>query len=95
MNNLKLQPQVGDAVKVKNKLYVVLDIQQNRIFCREFQFNKTGQFKDYQDYNFPINACKKVNKKDAQWINQQRVKASIQRKPYATMRSNYVEHLVR
>ncbi len=95
MNNSTKKISVGDAVKVKDKVYLVLDIQYNRVFCRQFKFTKQGKFRYYQDYNFPLTACYPVNRRDQQLINQQRIKASIQRKPYSAIRSNYVQHLIR
>ncbi len=94
MNNLLLQPQIGEAVKVKNKLYLVLDVKQNRLFCREFQFTKQGQFKDYQDYNFPLSLCNPTNKRDKKIINEQRIKASMQQQSYSAIRSNHLQNLV-
>lgn len=94
MNNLQVKPKIGEAIKVKDKLYLVLEIQQNRIFCREFKFTKQGQFQYYQDYNFPLTICNKPNRKDREIIDRQRIKASFEQKPYSAIRSSYLKNLV-
>ncbi len=94
MNNLQVSPKIGEAVKIKDKLYLVIGIQTNRIFCREFKFTKQGQFKYYQDYNFPLTLCNKPNRKDKEIINKQRIKASFEQKPYSSIRSTSLKKLV-
>ena len=95
MNELEKKIKIGDTVKVRGKLYLVFDIKNNRIFCRHFRFNKKGNFQYYQDYNFPMNICKLANLKERQTVNEQRIQASIQRKPLSPISSNYINHLVR
>ncbi|MGI0481334.1 hypothetical protein ACN4EE_11145 [Geminocystis sp. CENA526] len=93
MNETKIN--IGDAITVKGKLYLVFDIKNNRIFCRHFRFTKKGRFQYYQDYNFALNMCKLANRKERQIINEQRIQATIQRKPFSPISDNYTRHLVR
>lgn len=86
---------IGDVVKVKGKLYLVYDITDGRILGRLFRFTKTGRFQYYQDYNFPINICQLANLKEKQIIYEERKQASIQRKPYSPISTNYIHHLIR
>jgi hypothetical protein len=86
---------VGDVVKVKNKLYLVFGIRDNRAFCRLFRFTKTGGFQCYEDYNFPVNICQLSSTKEQQIIYEKRRQASIQRKPYSPILANYIHHLIR
>lgn len=95
MNEQEKKINIGDVVKVKNRLYLVFDIKNNRIFCRHFRFTKKGRFQYYQDYNFAMSLCKLANMKERQIIHQQRIEASIQRKPFSPINNNYFNHLVR
>ena len=92
MDNLPTKFKIGDAVEVKGKVYLVVQIQQHRVLCRQFQFSNQGQFEHYQDYNFPLDICQSVKFKDRQQIERQRIKASIQGKPYSAIRFNYIKH---
>lgn len=93
MNEKKIN--IGDAITVKGKLYLVFDIRNSRIFCRHFRFTKTGRFQYYQDYNFAINICKLADRKQRQIINEQRIQATIQRKTFSPISANYINHLIR
>ncbi|BAQ65277.1 hypothetical protein [Geminocystis sp. NIES-3709] len=95
MNPQEIKINIGDVVKVKGRLYLVFDIRNNRIFCRHFRFTKKGHFQHYQDYNFAQNLCRLANVKERQIINEQRIQASIQRKPFSPISTNYINHLVR
>ena len=95
MKETNLQIQIGDAIKVKGKIYLVYDIKENYIFCRQYRFSKTGRFQYYQDYSFAFNRCQLANQQEKQAINEQRIQASLQRKPYSPIADNYVRHLIR
>lgn len=95
MKDNNKQINIGDAVKVKGKLYLVWDIKENHIFGRQFRFTKTGRFQYYQDRIFSANICQLANQKEKQIINEQRKQASLQRKPYSPIADNYSRHLVR
>ncbi len=86
---------IGDAIKVKGKIYLVFDIKEGQIFCRRYRFTKTGRFQSYQDHTFAFNRCQLANQKEKQMINEQRIQASLQRKPYSPIADNYVQHLIR
>ncbi len=87
--------KVGGAVKVKGKIYLVLDISDERIMCRRFYFTKSGRFRFYQDYNFPLFICTPGNREDDELINHQRIQAIIQRKPHSAIRDTCFENLIR
>lgn len=93
MNERKIN--IGDAITVKGKLYLVFDIRNNRIFCRYFKFTKKGNFQYYQDYNFAMNICTLANKKEKQIIDEQRIQATIQQKSFSPISTNYIHHLIR
>jgi len=95
MKEKETKINIGDVVKVKGKLYLVFNIRDNRIFCRQYRFTKQGRFQYYQDYNFALNMCKLANLKEKHIINEQRKQASIQRKPFSPIASNYIHHLIR
>lgn len=95
MNEIERKINIGDAITVKGKLYLVFDIRNNRIFCRHFRFTKKGRFQYYQDYNFAMNICKLADRKQKQIINEQRIQATIQRKPFSPISANYIHHLIR
>ncbi len=86
---------IGDAIKVKREIYLVVDIKENHSFCRRYIFNKKGRFQYYQDYTFPLHSCYLANPTERQIIDQQRIQASLQRKPYSPIADNYVKHLIR
>ena len=95
MKEKNIQINIGDAIKVKGKVYFVFDIKENYILCRQYRFTNTGRFQYYQDYSFALNRCQLANQKEKQMINEQRIQASIQRKPYSPIADNYVQHLIR
>ena len=95
MNKKQTKIQIGDAIKVKGEIYLVYDIRDNYTFCRRYRFNKQGRFQYYQDYSFSLNQCQLANPQEKQMINEQRIQASLQRKPYSPIADNYVSHLVR
>ena len=95
MKEKKTSINIGDAIKVKGKLYLVFDIKASQIFCRQYRFSKTGRFQYYQDHTFAFNCCQLANQKEKQIINEQRIQASLQRKPYSPIADNYVQHLIR
>jgi hypothetical protein len=95
MTETNTQISRGDAIKVKGEVYLVFDIKENQIFCRKYRFTKTGRFQYYQDYTFAFNRCQLANQKEKQIINEQRIQASLQRKPYSPIADNYVQHLIR
>ncbi|MTF38905.1 hypothetical protein [Cyanobacterium aponinum] len=95
MKDNRKQIHIGDAVKVKGKLYLVWDIKGNHIFGRQFTFTKTGRFQHYQDRIFSVNICQLANQKEKQIINEQRKQASIQQKSYSPIGDNYTYHLIR
>ena len=86
---------VGDAVKIKDKIYLVFEIRENHLFCRHYLFTKTGRFQSYQDCSFPIDECQLANEKEKQNINEDRIRATLQRRPYSPIADNYVRHLIR
>lgn len=87
--------KVGGPVKVKDKVYLVLHITDERILCRQFYFTKSGRFRFYQDYNFPVFICTPGKKEDEELINQQKIQAIMQRKPYSAIRDTCFQNLIR
>jgi hypothetical protein len=94
MNDQQVKFTVGGAVKVRGKTYLVLDVMPERLLCRQFQFTKGGRFKHYQDYNFPIFACTPGQIRDEELINEQRIQAILQRKPYSPIRETCFSSLI-
>lgn len=95
MKNSQIKFKIGNAIKVKGKIYLVLDITANRIICRKFEFTKAGRFKYYQDYNFPIVACNLANRQEEKLINEQKMQAILQRSTYSAIRETCCEYLIR
>ena len=88
---------IGDAIKVKGKTktYLVFDIRAENVFCRHYLFTKAGRFQSYQDHTFPVDQCQLANQKEKQNINEDRVRAILQRRPYSPIADNYIRHLIR
>ena len=95
MKETNKQIQAGDAIKVKGKIYLVYDINENYLFCRQYKFSTTGRFQYYQDHCFALPRCQLANQQEKQRINEQRIQASLQRKTYSPIADNYVRHLIR
>ena len=86
---------IGDAIKVQGKTYLVFDIREKHLFCRRYLFSKAGRFQSYQDYSFALDQCQLANEKERQTINEDRIRATLQRKPYSPIADNYDKHLIR
>ena len=95
MNQSTQQINIGDAIKVKGKIYFVFDVRKNYLLCRQYLFSKTGRFQRYQDHSFALSKCQLANPQEKQTINEQRIQASIQRKPYSPIADNFEKHLIR
>ena len=95
MKEKNRQIEIGDAIKINNQIYLVFDVRETHVFGRRYQFNKAGRFQYYQDHSFPFNLCQLANQKEKQTVNEQRIQASLQRKPFSPIADNYVKHLIR